>query len=156
MKHLGDFHGTDERIASASRVKAPNQSARIDAMPPRKLSSSYTLAAELDISGVAGIERLLGPRYPSAIAWFIVAVDIVTLDRMPPTWHWPHVSEEIFKAAKPSRADDNAASAVSVIRGVLFVRAALLHVAPALIFSRQIETVLCCAGLCDLARKASA
>jgi hypothetical protein len=82
----------------------------------------------------SSITRLFLRHSPSTISRLIISVVVNAVDGMLRTRRPSHVFEEIFVRIKPSIADSNSPSAISVIVLAFSVVAALLYAAPCTIF----------------------
>lgn len=75
------------------------------------------------------ISTLVGFRYPTAIAWFVVAMIVVAFEGEP-NWAFPQISEEVSEAVFPSVTDSDSPSAISRIVYASWLETAILHSEP--------------------------
>ena len=96
----------------------------------------------------ASILRLLLWRCPAAISRRVVSVVVDAIKRFA-FWTSAHVGKKVF-VLTPSTADADAATAISMISGVVGVFAALEHGRPPTIFRRDFAVPLICIPMSEV------
>lgn len=101
-----------------------------------------SLAVKRDLAVVAFVARLLGECRPSAILGRVRAVVVDALKavhgafRHYAGWFWSHVCVEVLKRVHPAIADADTSRAVVLVRGILWIRAALFDAQPDAVLRR--------------------
>lgn len=121
MKRPPHINTTQQRLASYAYLLTP-------------LSKCLLLTVPFKEYAVASVVALSSASSPSAINEFIVAVYVNAIDRMKVARTASHIDQEVGEGIKPSFADDNSTSSVSLVCGVIWVIATASHVTPRRIF----------------------
>lgn len=87
------------------------------------------------------VSRLNAGQVPLAIIRFVISIIIDSIDRMNFRWSQSHVSKKGIKTVAPLVAYRDAASAISIIFGIVRIVATKLHLRPRLIFRRPSHSV---------------
>jgi hypothetical protein len=82
------------------------------------------------------IPHLLAARCPAAVPRFVVAIIVDTVQRMNFGWALSHIDQEIRKRVPPTLADNNSASAITMVHRLAGIPAPAIHIEPCSIFRR--------------------
>lgn len=97
---------------------------------------------------LASIVSLLFWCRPTAVRWRIIAIIVDAIKHQP--WRAAaHVSQKIFESI-PAPANSNAASAVTMIGGVIGIETARAHRAPASIFGANFAIATICFAVTEM------
>jgi len=99
--------------------------------------NAHYLSIEREKAICASIAVLLCHCCPTAIRWFVISVIVDSVNRVPGTWPFAHVSEEHSKVVLPALTDMNPTAAVSFVLVVGWVVTAVEHVAVNAVFERS-------------------
>lgn len=116
--------------------KTPSKSAVRDSESAGPFSEAVRFAVVCQHSRFAGVLRLFQFRCPAAVAFFVVAIAIKSVNRSLRKRLWSHVLKEVDKRIKPSIANRDALSTIEMVIGAVGLVASSLHFLPRRVLGR--------------------
>jgi len=109
---------------------------RVHSEAPSPLSNCQCQSFVNKVVGCALVVVLLLRRFPTAIAFFVVAIIVSPSYRGSFEWSRPHILKEVLEGLQPAVANSNAAVAVVSEPRVIRIAASCLHILPATVLRR--------------------
>lgn len=122
-------------------IQSSGNRVALDAGSARPVCEAQSLSVVGQVSGMAGVQRLLPWRGPSAVARFIVAIVVDAINRVLGRRLRSHVLVEVEKGVAPAIADGDATSAPFAKTRVLGIGASLNQTRPGAMLSSVIQSV---------------
>lgn len=122
-------------------IKSSGNCVSLDAGPDRPVCYAQSFSVVGQVASFARVQYLLPLCCPSAVARFVIAVIVNTVNRVFRGWFRSHILVKGEKGIAPTVADGNAATSVITVPRIIDVCASLDHASPSAMFRREVQPI---------------